>query len=503
MTGKVVLVGAGPGDPGLLTLRGRDWLASADVVLYDALVDTRVLVLAGETAELRLVGRRHGLEVCSQAEVNEMMIGYALDGRVVVRLKGGDPFLFGRGGEEVEACRLAGVDCEVIPGVSSALAVPALAGIPLTHRDYASSVTILTGRSGKGREGREPDWAALAASGSTMVWLMGMLKADYIVEQLLAAGMAAATPAAAVVRGSTAAQASVLCSLEELPGRLRSSDLRPPGVLVIGEVVKLGSEGGSWEKRPLFGRRIVVTRAAKQAASFCSRLEQLGAEAVEYPVIETQPISEGPDIDRLLPLLSSFDLLVLTSVNGVNCFFDLLAAANTDLRELAGVDIAAIGPATAAAIEARGLRVAFQPQRYRAEELADALGDVAGKRVLLATAELAREVLPDTLAERSAVVEILPVYRSVIPRATGRFEELGEVDMVTFASPSALQHFDELNDGRASELLAGKAVAVIGPVTAEALVNKGITPDVLPDEWTTAGMAVAIESYFANQQGLP
>jgi uroporphyrinogen III methyltransferase/synthase len=501
--GRVILVGAGPGDPGLLTLKGRDVLASADVVLYDALASERLLDHAPEAAEKILVGKRHGRESVSQHEIDALMIAKARAGKRVVRLKGGDPFIFGRGGEEAEACLAAGIDFEVVPGVTSAVAVPAFAGIPLTHREHSSLVTFVTGQAGSARPGYDIDWAALAKTGGTLVFLMAMTRIGEIADNLVAAGMSADTPVAGIRWGTLPRQKTVVSTLARIAADSASVLVRPPVIFVVGDVAGLAKDLGWYEKLPLFGRRIVVTRARHQAAALAERLEASAAEVLELPAIR---------IDRLPVAASVFDdaatrdFLVLTSVNGVESFFGQFLAAGRDLRELAGVKIAAIGPATRAAVEARGLRVAVEPSEYRAEALLEALGDVRGRRILLARAEVAREVLPDTLRERGAIVDVVPLYRTSFPDAGGGVDAvtaLGAFDMATFTSSSTVTGFDRLAGGRARELLEGRFVAAIGPITAKTLADLGIRVDVMPSDYTIDALASAIEAFFANRQRLP
>ena len=505
--GRVYLVGAGPGDPGLLTLRGRDVLAGADVVLYDSLANDRLLGHAPASAEKVLVGKRHGragdARNVSQAEIEALMLAHARAGKAVVRLKGGDPFIFGRGGEEAEACRRAGVEFEVVPGVTSAVAVPAFAGVPLTHREHSSLVTFVTGQSGSARPDADIDWTALARTGGTLVFLMAMTRIGEIAAKLVAAGMSADTPVAGIRWGTLPRQRKVVSTLARI-GKDAGHDLvRPPVVFVVGAVAGLADDLGWYERLPLFGRRIVVTRARRQAEALASRLERSGAQVLECPTIE---LSELPISPSVLDAAGGYDWLLLTSVNGVDAFFGQFLAAGRDLRELAGVKLAAIGPATRRAVEARGRRVAAEPGEYRAEALLEVLGDVGGKRILLARAEVAREVLPDSLRERGAHVDVVPVYRTSAPPVSSpadAIEALGDFDMVTFTSSSTVSGFDGLCARGARETLAGKLVAAIGPVTAQTLESLGIAVDVMPVDYTIDALADAIEAFFANRQALP
>ncbi len=498
--GKVYLVGAGPGDPGLLTLRGRDCLARADVVLYDFLANPRLLDLAPASAERILVGKRHGVTTIAQAEIEDLLVTKAGHGMQVVRLKGGDPFIFGRGGEEAEACRRAGVDFEVVPGVSSATAVPAYAGIPLTHREHSSLVTFITGRPGPARTLDDHDWSSLASLGGTLVFLMATLALDDIVARLLAAGMPATTPVAMVRWGSLPLQRRVSGTLANISRLGAEAGMRPPVITVVGEVAGLADELEWYERLPLFGRRIAVTRARHQAGAMAHALESLGAGVIEYPTIEIGPPSDPSLLQRALSGLSSFDWLVLSSANGVARFFEAMAGAGRDIRELAGVRIAAIGPATEEAVRRRGLKVAARPAEYRGEALAEALGEVSGKRILVARAEVAREVLPERLEGKGAEVEVVPLYRTGLPELRADAGLLAGADMFTFTSVSTVENFFTMLPDRALSLLEGAAVAAIGPVTAASLAGRGVEPDVVPTEYTTAAMVAGIREHFATHK---
>jgi len=505
VSGRVYLVGAGPGDPGLITVRGAQCLARAEVVLYDSLANAKLLGLAPQSAELVLVGKRHGRVSVSQEKIESMLVAHAQAGRVVVRLKGGDPFIFGRGGEEAEACRRAGVDFEVVPGVSSAIAVPAAAGIPLTHREHASSVTFITGTPGELHEQRGYDWDALVRTRSTLVFLMGLLRAREISQGLLDAGMPGQTAVAAVRWGTTPRQQTLRSTLAELAERIEASGLRPPVVLVIGAVAELADHIAWYERLPLFGRRIVVTRARSQSTGLAERLEALGAEAVNYPVIEVREVEDEAtrrQVEAAFAAIADYDWLVLTSVNGVERFFSGFLQTGRDIRDLAGVKLAAIGPATAAALEKRGVRVAVQPSEYRAEALLEALGDVAGSRILLARALVAREVLPEELRRRGARVDVIATYRTVAPEDLEAPSSLGEVDMVTFTSSSTVSNFAAAAGDGVQEFFAATSAAAIGPITAASLRDIGVEPALIAEDYTVDGLVDSILGYFAKQQGL-
>lgn len=503
MSGRVFLVGAGPGDPGLLTLRAAEVLAEADLVLYDALANRKLLELAPAGAELCLVGKRQGLTSVAQSDIEAAIVDAASAGKTVVRLKGGDPFIFGRGGEEAEACARAGIAFEVVPGVTSAVAVPAYAGIPLTHREHASSVTFVTARAGEEHAEFEPRWDSLARSGGTLVFLMGMLRAAEISRGLTAAGMAADTPAAAVQWGTLPQQRIVRTTVGALSEAIDAERLRPPGVIVVGGVAGIGEQIAWYQALPLFGRRIVVTRARHQAGALASILERAGADVVEYPTIE---ICDPPDLQRLERAyreVGDYDWLVLTSPNGAERFFKGYLDAGHDIRDLAGVAVAAIGPATARIVEQRGIHVAARPDEYRAEALVDTLGDPRGKRFLLARAAVARELLPDALRAKGADVDVAALYETRRPQPPPDAALLTDIDAVTFTSSSTVTNFLALTGDAAEAILRHAVVAAIGPITADTLRDAGIEPDIVAAEYTTARLGEDLIDFFANRPELP
>ena len=502
--GRVSLVGAGPGDPGLLTVRGRRCLEECDVVIYDNLSNPALLAHTRRDAEIVFTGK-HGSGVrLTQDEITAVMLDRARAGKWVVRLKGGDPFIFGRGGEEALECVRAGIPFEIVPGVTSAVAAPAYAGIPLTHRDLASTVTFVTGHeSDKPVDASGVPWQALAAQGGTLVLYMSVLQLAENLARLVASGLPPDTPAAAVRWGTTARQQVIHGTAATLADVARARGLRPPAVVVIGEVVRLAPELGWFERRPLFGRRIVVTRARAQAGAFASLLEEQGGEVVALPTIATVPPERWDAVDAALATLGSYRWLVLTSQNGAEVFFDRLRALGRDVRELAGVRIAAIGPQTAAAVEARGLRVALVPTEYRAEAVGDALvaAGVAGERVLLARAAAARNVLPERLAAAGARVDEVALYRTVVPpeaaAAAALFAGDRKPDLVTFTSSSTVTHFASLFPGHdLARVFDGVAVGCIGPITAATARDLGLRVDVEPETYTIPAFAAAIVRHF-------
>jgi uroporphyrinogen III methyltransferase / synthase len=512
MTGRVYLVGAGPGDPGLLTRRGEQCLGTADVVVHDYLVPLRLLDGVRPDAEVVRLGRSHDdPDRLSQEDIETLLIDRARAGKTVVRLKNGDPFLFGRGGEEGEALERAGIPFEVVPGVSSAFAVPAYAGIPLTHREHASLVTIVTGHQARdGGESSPPalPWESLARQGGTLVFLMGMKQLPGITAALTAHGLDPETPAAAIRWGTTGRQATQTATVATLAARVRAAGLGPPACIVVGGVVRLRERLRWFEQRPLFGRRVVVTRPRMQAAALSELLEEQGAEVVPFPTIALVPAPDPVALERAVAAAASYDWIVFTSANGVQVFFERFAALGKDVRELANARLAAIGPETAAQLERRLLRPALVPSEYRAEGLLGALrdGDIRGRRFLLPRAEGARSILPETLRARGAVVDEVIAYRAVAPPTADvsglrAALEAGAIDALTFTSSSTVKNFVAmLGEAEARRLLRGgrPVVACIGPVTADTARALGVAVDVVPDEYTAPAMARALAEHFCN-----
>jgi uroporphyrinogen III methyltransferase/synthase len=505
--GTVYLVGAGPGDPGLLTVRGQELLGSCDAVVVDALASPELLRHCRAGVEVHHAGKRAGQHSAIQEEINALLVRLGREGRAVVRLKGGDPFVFGRGGEECEALRAAGVPYEVVPGVTSAVAAPAAAGIPVTHRDWAGHVTVVTGHEREGEAGRI-DLAPLAAllPAGTLVFLMGARTLPRIVAELLAAGADPQTPAAAVQWGTDPWQQSCGATLQGLVAAVEAAGMGAPMVTVVGRVAALRDQLAWLERRPLHGRRIVVTRARAQASGFLERLRRMGADAVEVPVIAVEPAAERRDLDAALDRLATAPAgrarwAVFTSANAVDLVWEAVERYGGDARLFGAVRLVAIGPETAAALARHGLRADMVPGEYVAEAVAEAMLEhgVAGAHVWLPRAAMARDVLPERLREAGAEVEVLPLYRTVLPPdavATLR-AALAErpVDAVTFTSSSTVQHFVEALDG--APFPAGAVAACIGPVTARSAQAAGLPVGVVAAEYTTAGLAAALAAHFA------
>jgi uroporphyrinogen III methyltransferase / synthase len=504
--GTVYLVGAGPGDPGLLTVRGRELLAACDAVVVDALASPELLRHCRDGVEVHHAGKRAGQHSATQDGINALLISLAQQGKSVVRLKGGDPFVFGRGGEECEALRDAGIAYEVVPGVTSAIGAPAAAGIPVTHRDWAGHVTIVTGHEREGEEGRI-DYAPLAAllPEGTLVFLMGARTLPRIVRGLIEGGADPQTPAAAVQWGTEPRQRSVSAPLTDIAAAVAEAGMGSPMVTVVGRVAALRERLAWFEHRPLYGRRIVVTRARAQASGFLERLRRMGADAVEIPVIAVEPAAEQRDLDAALARLAEPHpggrWAVFTSANAVDLAWDAVDRSGRDARDFAGVRLVAIGPETAAALQRHGLRADLVPAEYVAEAVAEAMlaEEVAGARVWLPRAALARDVLPDRPRDAGAEVDVLPLYRTVLPSDavdTLRIElDRGPVDAVTFTSSSTVQHFLRALDGR--PFPPGAIAACIGPVTARTAEAAGLPVGIVATEYTTAGLAAALAAHFA------
>jgi len=508
--GKVHLVGAGPGDPRLITVRGAEVLGRAGVVIADALAPPELLRLAPDSAERIDAGKRGGGRRVDQERINRLMIDRARRGLVVVRLKGGDPSLFGRGGEESEALARAGIPFEVVPGVTAALGAAACAGIPLTDRRHAASVVFATAQTDPKAAKRPIDWKGLAGA-DTVVLYMSVAGLASAVARLLKAGRPRGTPAV-LVRWATRPEQRVLAgSLGTIARRARRARLLPPALLIVGEVARSRRRLDWFGRRALSGRTIVVTRSREQAASFAALLAEEGARVLEAPAIALRPPRSWAPLDRALERVGGYDYLIFTSVNGVARFFERWQSGRRDVRDLKGIAIVAIGPATAAALEARGLRVAVVPEEFRAEGLERALRGrpLAGARVLIARAAVARDLLVRALRRRGARVDVVPVYRTVAShegaREVAAALRAGEIDLLTFTSSSTVERFTatlrRLGLGRR---LRRVPAAVIGPITARAARRSGLRVVLSPRRYTVPALAEAIIRRFrSSPSGIP
>ncbi len=497
----IYLVGSGPGDPGLFTVKGVRCMKEADAIVYDRLAPEALLGYARPEAEKIYVGKKPGNPTMSQEEIDALLVDLGRAGKTVVRLKGGDPYIFGRGGEEALALKEAGIPFEVVPGVTSGVAAPAYAGIPVTHRNVSTSVAFVTGHEDPSKGGTDVDWGKLANAAETLVLYMGVGRLEEISRGLVAAGRSPDTLVACVRWGTVPEQRTVTGTLEDIADRVAEAGLKPPAIIVIGEVVALRESGLDWyERRPLFGRRVVVTRARTQAGGLSAELERLGAEVYEFPTIEIAPPEDFGPLDAAIRELDSFGLIVFTSVNGVEAFLERLGHQGLDLRAVPReAKVAAIGPATAERVGRAGLRVDVVPEEYRAEGLIEALdpGQLAGERVLIPRAKVAREILPVRLREAGAEVVVPPAYESV-SSAKGK-EELSlrlrsdEIDCVTFTASSTVENFvGAFGAEEAARLLAGTRVACIGPITADTARKCGLRVDAEADEYTILGLVEAV-----------
>jgi uroporphyrinogen III methyltransferase/synthase len=498
--GKVYLIGAGPGDPGLFTLKGRRCLEEADVVVYDALANPRLLQHAKTDAELIYVGKQAGRHSLPQEEIGRLLVARARDGKIVARLKGGDPFIFGRGGEEAEELAAAGIPFEVVPGVTSAVAAPAYAGIPLTHRDFTSTVAFVTGHEDPTKDESSIAWDALATGIGTLVFFMGVGRLSEIVRRLTEHGRSPATPAAVIRWGTRADQQVLTGALADLPAK--SQGIKPPALIVVGEVVALRQKLHWFEDLPLFGKRILITRAREQASQFAKLLEAAGAEVVEFPAIRIVPPESWAPLDAAIAGLREYQWVIFTSVNGVRFFRERLALAGRDLRDMYGITVCAIGPATADALLQRGIRADLVPPEFRAEAVVKAVGarPIQAARVLLPRAAEARDVIPQELAKLGAQVDVVPTYRTI--KSTAEAEAIRgllrerRIHAVTFTSSSTVKYFHDLLGEDTAALLQGVVVASIGPITAETATKHGIPSHVVPREYTIPALAEALVAHF-------
>ena len=501
-SGTVYLIGAGPGDPGLLTLKGKRCLEIADVIAYDALANPRLLLYAKPGAELIYVGKRGGAHTLPQEEIGRLLVERAQAGKTVARLKGGDPFIFGRGGEEAEELQAAGVPFEVVPGVTAAIAAPAYAGIPLTHRNFTSSVAFVTGHEDPTKADSGIAWDKLATGVGTLVFFMGVGQLPEIVGRLIEHGRKPETPIALVRWGTRADQEVVTGTLATIVER--SQGMKPPAIIIVGEVVRLRDRLRWVEAKPLFGKRILITRAREQASVLAERLEGAGAEVLECPTIRIVPPDSWEPLDVAIGRLRSYAAVLFTSANGVRFFWERLLTQQKDARELAGILVGAIGPATAAALMDRGVRADVVPKEFRAEALAGLFSAdrLDGKRILLARAAEGREVLPEELARKGAQVDVVPAYRTLKgledPAPIRAMLEAGQIHAVTFTSSSTVKYFVELIGADTAELLRKTVVASIGPITTETASRYGIAAQVVPNDYSIPALTDALVNHFRS-----
>ena len=500
--GLVYIVGAGPGDPGLITVKGLGCVESADVVLFDRLVDKRLLTHAGPEAEVIDVGKVPGEAAGRQAKINALLVGKAREGKRVVRLKGGDPFVFGRGGEEAEALHAEGIRFEVVPGVTSAIAAAAYGGIPVTHRGIASSVTIVTGSEEPDKPESGVDWGRLAEQQGTLVVLMGWENLANIMETLTRFGRAPDTPVALVQWGTEPYQRTVVGTLSNIVSVAEAAGLSPPVVIVIGGVVDLREKLRWFDNRPLFGKRVLVTRTRTQASELSDMLSQRGAQPIELPTIEVQALDDYGRLDAALSDLGAYDWVFFTSVNAVGVVFDRIEALGLDVRAFRDTRVGAIGQATAASLRKHGIVADFVPDPFVSKAMVDGLKQrgLRGERVLLPRADIAPDALSDGLTGLGAVVDEITAYRTVAPKNSVQLASsilAKGIDVATFTSSSTVRNLVEMLDGNLNGL-SKATVACIGPVTAATAEQMGFRVGLVAGEHTISGLVDSLEEYFTK-----
>lgn len=499
MKGKVYIIGAGPGDIGLFTIKGLKCLQKAEVVVYDFHLNPHLLNYIKHDAEFIYAGKRGGLHAMTQEEINRALVDKAKEGKVVCRLKGGDPFVFGRGGEEAEDLVKEGIEFEVIPGVSSAVAAPAYAGIPLTHRKYSSSFAVITGNEDVAKSESTIDWAKLASGFDTLVFLMGIKNISAITSKLIGHGKPPDTPAAVVRWGTRPDQRVVVSTLKDIAGAVRDEGISPPAVMVIGNVVKLRDTLKWYENKPLFGQRILVTR---EYTEDYEPLEDLGAEIFEFPTIQIAPPASYKELDEAIGRIETYNYLIFTSANGLRHFMKRLLEKGKDVRQLNGAKICAIGTKTAEALKTYGINADLIPEEFNAEGLIEAFlkehrtqsteHRLKGIKILLPRAEAAREVFPDKVRALGGEIDTPAAYRAIKPERHGkrlkRFLKEGRISVATFTSAATFNNFIDIVGEDAHEFLRGVTIAVIGPVTKKAVEKEGLKTEIMPKQATINAM---------------
>ncbi|MDQ7787896.1 MAG: uroporphyrinogen-III C-methyltransferase [Thermodesulfovibrionales bacterium] len=510
MKGKVYLVGAGPGDIGLLTIKGLNCLKNADVVVYDFHLNAQVLNYIDHNAEFIYAGKRGGHHTMTQDEINRTLVERAKQGKMICRLKGGDPFVFGRGGEEAEALAEEGIEFEIVPGVSSSIAAPAYAGIPLTHRHLSSSFAVVPGYEDPTKKESVIDWSKLATGVGTIVFLMAVKNLDLIVRKLIEHGRSPDTPVAVIRWGTRPDQTTLVGTLNTIAALVKEKDIRPPAVTVVGEVVRLRDSLQWYEKKPLFGHRILVTREHSEGFD---PLAELGAEIIAFPTIEVVPPTDYKDLDKSIDTIEKYTWIIVTSRNGVKFFFQRLFEKERDIRDLKGIKICAIGTKTAQEVKKFGIHVDLIPEEFRAEGLIKAFlpphpplvkggaqgvsnKPLKGMRFLLPRAEVAREIFPEKVRELGGEIDVPVAYRTVKPESHGkrlrRFLKEGKISIATFTSAATFNNLQQIMGKDVDQLLKGVTIAVIGPVTAKAVQKAGLKVHIMPEEATIEAMVEAI-----------
>ena len=502
----VYLVGAGPGDPGLITVKGRECIENADVVIYDYLAAPALLKYARNSAELIYVGKKGGDHTLSQEGINALLVKKAQEMKTVTRLKGGDPFIFGRGGEEAEALIAHGIEFEVVPGVTSAVAAPAYAGIPLTHRKHTATIAFITGHEDPTKAASNIHWPSLAKGIGTLVFFMGIKNLADIVAKLTQHGKPSDTPVAIVRWGTTPQQQTICGTLNTIVDVAQQNGIKPPALIVVGSVVNLRHQMQWFEKRPLLGKRIVVTRARAQASDLVNRLTELGAHCLEYPTIQTAPPDDWNTVDRAIDQLHTYEWLIFTSVNGVNFFFERLFQKGLDVRAMGHLRTATIGPVTSRRLLDFGIKSDIIPGTYRAESIVDAFTDqpISGSKILLPRAKEARLILPKELTNMGANVDEVTTYQTLA--VTDQAQTLAmslssrEVDLITFTSSSTAKNFKQLlPEDRFKDWMKSVTIASIGPITSETATDLGFNVTIEANVFTIDGLCEAILTHYQKR----
>ncbi len=504
--GRVYLIGAGPGDPGLVTLKAITCIKQADVVVYDYLASPSLLEYARKDAQIIYVGKKGGDHTLTQDEINLLLINKAGQGLEVARLKGGDPFVFGRGAEEAQKLLAAGIAYEVIPGVTSAISAPAYAGIPVTHRDHTSFVSFITGHEDPAKENSRMQWDIFARSDATLVFLMGVKNLENIVTNLVSHGKPADTPVALVRWGTTPLQQTVTGTLATIVEKVHQAKLKSPAIIVVGQVVSLREELAWFDKKPLFGKKIVITRARAQASGLRADLTRLGAHCIEIPTIRIQPPQDNTQVIEAIDRIQDYDWLVFTSVNGVKYFFDTLFGMGKDVRILGHLKFGCIGPVTKERLADFGIISDILPRTFRAESVVEAFAqtDIQGKKVLLPRAKKARTILPEELTKMGATVDEVTAYETMPDKDAGptliSLLEKKQVDAVTFTSSSTVSNFMSLlNPAKAPELLNDVIIASIGPITSDTARSFGLNPAIEADPYTIPGLVDSLLTHYTKE----
>lgn len=500
--GKVYIVGAGPGDIGLLTIKGLKCLQKADVVVYDFHLNAQILNYINKDAEFVYAGKRGGHHEMSQEEINQAIISKALENKIVCRLKGGDPFIFGRGGEEAEALASKGIEFEIVPGISSAIAVPAYAGIPLTHRKYSSSFAVITGNEDITKPESTIDWTNLAKNYDTLIFLMGVRNLSNITQKLLSNGKPPDTPTALIRWGTRPDQKTIVSTLEKIADDAKDAQIKPPAVMIVGLVVQLRKILNWYEKKPLFGHRILITR--EYTADY-EPLEELGAEIFEFPTIKVVPTDNFEQLDNCLEKIEMYNWIIFTSKNSFKFFLQRLLVKNKDLRDLKGINICAIGSKTADELRSFGIKVDLVPETFSSEGLIDIFtkGSLKNTRILLPRAEEGRDVFPNKIRELGGHIDTPITYKTIKPEKHAkrlmRFLKAGRITIATFTSASTFQNFVDILGSEAEQLLKELTIAAIGPITAKAIERFGLKVTIMPQKATIPSMVNEIIEWAKSE----